>query len=1079
MSGYVRCACCNLPISVSWDDVGLTVPCPRTGKPVGVRAGEIQRVGKAPAPAAPAAPTPAPKPAPKPPAPRPAASVPTPAPKPPVAPAPRPPVAAPRPPVPVPPRPAAAPVVPAPRPAPAVAAPRGPAPAATPKAPKAPKAPTPNKPEKPSKPSKPKRPGRASPAESLPLASPFEDSREPIPTGSTSWQSPPKPSRSGRRLALLAALLLVFGGGVAFAIYGLPLLKPETQNTANAPETPANPALPPVPGSPVTGPATPVVPPPDPVVPAPPKVDPPMGVVPVAPVPRPVASDPAPMPKMPDPAPVPVVADPPPVPKVPVAKAETTGAEIYKELCARCHGATGGGTKKAPLPLAGDRSVPQLAAVIDRTMPEEDPDALDAAGAKKVAEYIFDAFYSPAAQAKIKPPRPELSHLTVRQYRNAVAEVVGTFRPTAKFGDSQGLRGEYFNSRNFQNNKRLIDRTDPVVDFDFRKDGPKSEKELKEKFDPHQFSVRWSGAVVAPDTGLYEFVVRTDHAFRLWVNEHDFRTPTVDAWVKSGTDTEFRTSVFLLAGRAYPIKLEFSKAKQGVDDSKKNPNPPVKPAFVSLNWKRPKGAVEVIPARHLSPGWVPEVCVVEAPFPPDDRSLGWERGTGVSKEWEAATTDAAIAAAAYVLEHLPELSGTPAGSKDDPKLRDFCKKFTERAFRRRLTDDEKKLFVDRAFDAAAGDTDLAVKTVVLLALKSPRFLYPEAGDLPEQYAVASRLALALWDSNPDMELLSAANEGKLGDAAAIEQHARRMLNDPRGKAKLREFLFVWLKLDQATDPAKDAKKFPGFDPALAADLRTSLELFLDDIVWGTGDFRDLLLSNEMYVNDRLARFYGLKPTEPIAHPLKAFGFVTHTPDPGFRKVKFEPDRRAGVVTHPYLMAVLAYNTESSPIHRGVFVARGLLGITIRPPQDAFTPLPAEKHPNLSTRERVALQTKPAACGGCHSVMNPLGFALENFDAVGRFRDKDADKPVDAAGSYFTRSGDTAKFAGAQELARFLADSPEVAETFVERLFHHYVKQPIMAYGVTRPDELRKSFSAQGYDVRKLVIEVATIAATKK
>ena len=100
-------------------------------------------------------------------------------------------------------------------------------------------------------------------------------------------------------------------------------------------------------------------------------------------------------------------------------------------------------------------------------------------------------------------------------------------------------------------------------------------------------------------------------------------------------------------------------------------------------------------------------------------------------------------------------------------------------------------------------------------------------------------------------------------------------------------------------------------------------------------------------------------------------------------------------------------------------------------------------------------------------------------AVGRFREKDAGKPVDASGSYFARDGETAKFAGAKDLAKFLAASPEVAEAFAERLFHHYVKQPIMAYGVTRPDDLRKSFSKDDYDVRKLVVEVAAIAATKK
>ena len=187
----------------------------------------------------------------------------------------------------------------------------------------------------------------------------------------------------------------------------------------------------------------------------------------------------------------------------------------------------------------------------------------------------------------------------------------------------------------------------------------------------------WQGSVWAPDTGVYEFVVRTDHALRLWVNVKDNRKPPViDGWVKSGEGTEFKASVYLLAGRAYPIRLEFSKAKQGVDDSKTNPNPPVKPAFVSLNWKRPNRAIEVIPARNLTPQKFPEVAVIETPFPPDDRSLGWERGTSVSKEWDAATTEAALEASAYVLARLPELAGA------QPEARGTAPRNSKRSARR-------------------------------------------------------------------------------------------------------------------------------------------------------------------------------------------------------------------------------------------------------------------------------------------------------------------------------------------------------------------------------------------------------------
>ena len=249
---------------------------------------------------------------------------------------------------------------------------------------------------------------------------------------------------------------------------------------------------------------------------------------------------------------------------------EKSGATIYRQMCAKCHGAKGEGAKQYPQPLTGDKSLAQLAQVIDLTMPEGSPDLLDAAGSRRVAAYMYDAFYSPAAQAKMNPPRVELARLTVQQYRNSVADIIAGFRPAVKRNDKHGLRGEYFNARNFQPNKRQIDRTDAGVNFDFGKEPPKADS-VKEKFDPHTFCIRWEGSVLAPETGEYEFVVKTDHALRLWVN--DPRTAAIDAWVKSGDGTEYTVRVFLLAGRAYPIKLEFSKAKQGVDRLEKEPQP--------------------------------------------------------------------------------------------------------------------------------------------------------------------------------------------------------------------------------------------------------------------------------------------------------------------------------------------------------------------------------------------------------------------------------------------------------------------------------------------------------------------------
>ncbi len=746
-----------------------------------------------------------------------------------------------------------------------------------------------------------------------------------------------------------------------------------------------------------------------------------------------------------------------------LAQEKLNGEQLYKQMCARCHGPQGEGTPKYAYPLTGDWSLQRLAAYIDRTMPEDDPDKLDAAGARAVAEYIYDAFYSPPAYARLHPPRRELARLTARQFRNSIADWIGTFRPPVRLDDRRGLRAEYYNGRNFNPKSRLIERTDAFVSFDFGTRGPDTDSA---KFDPHQFSIRWEGAIIAPDTGEYEMIVRTDHAARLWLN--DLRKPLIDAWVKSGNDTEYRERIFLLAGRPYPLRLEFSKAKQGVDDSKKNPNPPPKPASIALWWKRPGRPPEVVPQRYLYPQRTPEVAVIDTPFPPDDRSFGWERGTNVSKEWHAAVTEAALATANYVAERLPELAGLNAGNRSE-QLRRFAARLVARAFRRPLTPSERELYVERQITAAGGDETLAIKRIVLLAVQSPRFLFPEAAELPPQYAIASRLALVLWDSLPDGPLWEAAAAGMLDDPAELRRHIDRMLDDPRAKAKLRQFLLAWLGVEHPKELNKDPQHFPGFDAQLASDLRTSLELFIDEwLSRPDADIRQLFTADEIYCNQRLARFYGVQLSPP-ADPRLA--------DLEFHRVRFEPEHRAGVITHPYLLATLAYTSESSPIHRGVFIGRSILGLHIRPPMDAFTPLPPELHPKLTTRQRVELQTRPPECAKCHAVMNPLGFPLEHFDAAGRYRALDRGQPVDASGQYETRSGEVVRFRNARELGRFLATSPEVHQAFATQLFHHLVKQSIRAYGVRRPEELQIFLSQNGYSWRKLLTEIAMVAAT--
>jgi hypothetical protein len=729
-----------------------------------------------------------------------------------------------------------------------------------------------------------------------------------------------------------------------------------------------------------------------------------------------------------------------------VRAAPPSGEKIYANLCASCHGGKGeGNDEHYPNPLAGDWSLQELTTYIDESMPEKDPKQCVGEEAQAVAKYVFDSFYSPLAQARNRPARIELSRLTVRQYQNAIADLLSDRDAPERWGSERGLRGEYFKTRRFRGSERFVERTDPVIRFDFGESSPEPEK-----IDAAEFGIRWEGSVVAPDTGEYEFNLRTVNGARLWIN--DLERPLIDAWVKSGDDQDHRQTLFLMGGRAYPLRLEFFKSKEAKE----------KVASVSLEWTLPHRPAELIPERHLLPVKVSPIYVVRTRFPPDDRSIGYERGTSISQSWDQAATDEALEVAGFVAANLRELAGVrESDSEYRDRVREYCLRFIERAFRRPPTDEQKEFFVNRHF-ADDAPVDVAVKRVVLLSLKSPRFLYRELGGTGDGYDVASRLSFGLWDSLPDRPLLDAAAGGKLATREDAASQVQRMLDDPRTRSKVREFLLQWLKVDHVPDVSKDPARYPEFTPQIAADLRTSLDLFLEDVVWSErSDFRQLLLADRLFLNGRLAEFYGVELAD----------------DAPFQPVSFDPGERAGVLSHPYLMAGFAYTASSSPIHRGVFIARSVLGRFLRQPPEAVAPLVADLHPDLTTRERVALQTKPEACQSCHAMLNPLGFGLEHFDAVGRFRREEQGKPVDASGAYQTRHGKIVKFSGVRDLANFLAASEETHSAFIEQLFHYLVKQPIRAYGPEQLSQLKESFAKSEYHIRQLMVDILSSSAT--
>ena len=754
-----------------------------------------------------------------------------------------------------------------------------------------------------------------------------------------------------------------------------------------------------------------------------------------------------------------------------------SGDTISREDCARCHGPQGEGVAgQYDETLYGEQSVASLARYIHRTMPDDRPEKTSEADARLVAEFIHGAFYSPQARARNTPERIEFSRLTQRRYRESIADLLSGFTESRQTERSGGLQAEYFQSKGMnKKDKSALQRIDPTVRFDFGTNSPTPD------ITADQFSIAWSGSVLAPESGEYQFRVTTPNGARLYVNtdlaagdsnrrdDSDAKREValIDLWVSSGgVERQGSGAVYLLGGRSYPLRLDYFKFKE-------------KTAAVRLEWKPPHGPWTGIPSSVLSPDPSSAIPVIGTAFPADDSSLGYERGHSISKEWWRTITRAGTEASERVAGRIHRLAGIPANQTNRTELsrrmQDFCAQLAERAFRRPLDAELRRRTVDVWFQPGVALED-SVKRSVLAVLTSPRFLYPELEGRQDSHARAARLALVLWDSLPDEALRKAADRNEVTTPEQIRAQAQRMIQNPRAKAKLRGFFDHWLDTDAADEIAKDPKAYPGFDAELVQDLRTSLNHFVESVVWSpASDYRQLLLSDEIHLNASLRRYYGVESARSLHGG--AAGGSTNAVDDAFVPVRFDPEQRAGVLTHPFLLSAHSYYRSSSPIHRGVFLTRKVLGRFLKPPPMAIEFMDDRFDPSLTMREKVTQLTEKPQCMACHATINPLGFSLEQFDAVGRFRLKDTQKPVNATAEYQTADGKTLTLRGPRDLARHAAESPDARRGFVRQLFQHTVQQAPGAYGAESLPKLDSGFEHSNCNIRELLVEIAVHTAT--
>jgi hypothetical protein len=339
-----------------------------------------------------------------------------------------------------------------------------------------------------------------------------------------------------------------------------------------------------------------------------------------------------------------------------------------------------------------------------------------------------------------------------------------------------------------------------------------------------------------------------------------------------------------------------------------------------------------------------------------------------------------------------------------------------------------------------GSFETGIQMALQRMLASPKFVFRAEHD-PAKIApntvyrvsdteLASRLSFFLWSSVPDDELLEIASQGRLKTPSVLEQQVRRMLADPRSQAIVDNFAGQWLYLRNLRNQVPNSLEFPDFDDNLRVALQRETELFFRSIMREDRNVVDLMTADYTYVNERLAKHYGIP---------NIYGSQ-------FRRVTLTDDVRRGLLGKGSILMVTSHTDRTSPVVRGKWILENLLGAPVPPPPQNVPPLketadrPGGKV--LSMRDRLAEHRTDPACSSCHSIMDPLGFAMENFDAVGAWRTRESRIPIDATGQLL----DGTKVDGVVSLRNALLKDPEMfVQTVTEKLMTYALGRGLASY----------------------------------
>ncbi|MDA1014605.1 MAG: DUF1592 domain-containing protein [Planctomycetota bacterium] len=555
---------------------------------------------------------------------------------------------------------------------------------------------------------------------------------------------------------------------------------------------------------------------------------------------------------------------------------------------------------------------------------------------------------------------------------------------------------------------------------------------------------------------------------------------------ESDSDYIFRTRVYAESGNGKPLKVTLLLHGNGLP----NPSPDAELNTLLGNVQRPARILKtfLVAANKREDAVILEVHVPAAPnrhrmmIAIDKPAAGGPH----SKLWvEYLALDGPLDP--RPASHRQLLAVTP-GKPQAEQSREVLSRFLRRTFRQPVTPDELSRSI-RLVDLALAEGDKwesAIQFAMQAALCSPKFLFrmeldnqprsPQVRTLDE-FQLASRLSYFLWSTMPDDTLLDLAEKKQL--TANLDTQVRRMLADPRASSLVQNFVMQWLQVKRIEFISPDGQLFPTFNVKLREAMLRETELFVESILREDRSVLDLIDADFTFLNEPLAQHYGIadtngntigqKPQTPRGRQIKG---------QQFQRVSLQDRTRGGLLTQASVLTVTSNPTRTSPVKRGRWVLEQILGAPPPPPPADVPELSEEKQvvSTASLRQRMEAHRRNPACANCHAKMDPIGFALENFNAVGAFRTTDGDFDVDATGEF----SDGTKFSGPAELKTIVMQrKEEFTRCLIEKMLTYALGRGIEFYDRPTVEKIVQSLPAQQYKFSALVAQIVKCDAFRQ